>query len=257
MSRRAVVPSFAGACGVLLAAGIALGATGVQARELTCYSAVFPPYVVEGGNGSISGIDVEVVAEAARRAGFSAKFKLLPWVRLESELKRGNASEVECAFAYSLNDARKVYMDFMQVPIKVTQYTLFAKKGMFKGGLPAIKGKIIGLRRGFIVPGEFEEMRKQNQVLVQEVDDDVANFRKLALGRVDGIITNADVGHTMIRQLQLEGIVAVEPVIVQTPTYLVLNKAKNLSTLVPPLDKSLREMQADGSWQKIRGRYLK
>lgn len=225
-------------------------------REITCYSTFFPPWVLQNGL-TISGMDVDVVAEAGRRAGVAVKFQLLPWVRLENELRRGAASDVECAFAYSSNEARKQYMDFMQVPVKVTMYTLFAKRGRFGADLAELKGKTIGLRRGFIVPGTFEEMRKHQELTVQETDSDASNFRKLALDRIDGIITNAEVGKNMIAQLQLEDVVALEPPIVQTPTFLVFNKGKNLTQLAAAFDKALLEMQADGSVNQIRAKYLK
>lgn len=238
----------------LLAAGLLAG--GVQGREITCYSTQFPPYVVENGD-HIDGIDVDIVREAGRRAGVEVHFRLLPWVRLENEIRRGSASAVECAFAYTSNESRKTYMDFMQVPLKVTMYTLFAKRGRFTGDLPELKGKTIGLRRGFIVPGTFEAMRKRQEVVIEETDSDISNFRKLALERIDGIITNADVGRAVLAGMASTEIVAVEPAIVQVPTFLVFNKASHLSALAAALDKALLEMQNDGSVNQIRLKYLR
>lgn len=239
---------------MLLAAGVLAGS--VQAREITCYSTQFPPYVIENGS-HISGVDVDIVKEAGRRAGVDVTFRLLPWVRLENEIRHGAASMVECAFAYTSNESRKTYMDFMQVPLKVTMYTLFAKRGRLAGGMAELKGKTIGLRRGFIVPGAFEEMRKRQEVVVEETDSDISNFRKLTLERIDGIITNADVGRAVLAGMGASEIVAVEPAIVQTPTFLVFNKAKNLSSLAVAFDKALLEMQNDGSVNQIRLKYLR
>ena len=226
-------------------------------NELTCYSTEFAPYVISQGN-RITGVDVEVISEAARRAGLHMQIKLLPWVRLENELKRGKESEVACAFAYTHNDSRTAYMDFMQVPLKYTRYVLFAKKGRFPSftGIADLKGMDIGLRRGFVVPGGFEEMRKRKEVFVQEVDDDLSNFRKLAIGRIAAIITNADAGQSAIAQLPPSEIVMLEPAIVETPTYLVLNKGKQLSHWLAPLDAALQSMQQDGSIKKVREKYL-
>lgn len=228
------------------------------AGDLVCYSTAFAPYVIDDGK-QIAGIDVDVVAQAAQRAGISVQFKLLPWVRLESDLRRGRESPIDCAFAYTSNEQRKTYMDFMQVPLKVTRYQVFARKDQVQNlhGVQDLKGKVIGLRRGFVVPGEFEEMRKKHDFVVQEVDDDVTNFRKLMLGRIDVIVANADVGRLVLQQLQMTQVQPLEPALVEVPTYLVFNKDKGMQAQLNLLNKALSSMQSDGSIRKIREKYLK
>ncbi len=227
-----------------------------HAAQLTCYSTAFPPYVIQSATGEISGIDVDTASLAATRAGIDLRIKLLPWVRLENELKRGAASEIECAFAYTRNPVRETYMDFMQVPLKMTRYLIFVNKNSQIHGLHDLKNKNLGLRRGFVVPGAFEEMRKRNEFNVEEVDDDVSNFRKLALQRLHAIIANADVGRQALAQLPQHEIIALEPALVETPTFLVLNKGKKLAHWLPALDKALADVQRDGSYQKIRAKYM-
>ena len=231
--------------------------TTAQAKELTCYSTEFPPYVTSKNN-AISGIDVDILADAARRAGIVIQFKLLPWVRLENELKRGAASEVDCAFSFSKNVSRQSYMDFTSTPIKSTHYVLFAKKGVFtaSAGLAQMKGKRIGLRRGFIVSSAFEDMRTARELVVEEIDSDEANFIKLEKGRIDGVIASADSGYTMVSPSQRAAIVSIELGIPQTPTYVVFNKEKNLAGEKKSLNKALRDTIADGSAKKIRDKYL-
>ena len=229
-----------------------------QAKSLTCYSAELPPYVINKNN-VISGIDVDIINEAAKRAGISVDFKLLPWVRLENELKKGIISKVECAFSYAKNEARKSYMDFTNVPIKQTSYVLFAKKGRFnkETGIAALKGKRIGLRRGFIVPGEFEDLRKKIEMVVEEIDNDEANFIKLEKGRIDGVITNSEVGYSIISPSQFDSIIAIELAIQKVPTYVVFNKEKQLLFELAAFNKAIREITNDGTGRKIRDGYLR
>lgn len=230
----------------------------IQAKNLTCYSSELPPYVINKNN-IISGIDVDIITEAAKRAGVQVDFKLLPWVRLENELKKGAASEVECAFSYAKNEARKSYMNFTNTPIKLTSYVLFAKKGSFNkvDGIAALKGKRIGLRRGFIVPGEFEEMRRKNEMIVEEIDNDQANFIKLEKGRLDGVITNSEVGYATIFPSQLHSIISIELAIQKVPTYLVFNKEKQLTNELAAFNKAISEIAIDGTAKKIRDRYIR
>ena len=97
--------------------------TVAQVREIVCYSDAFSPYVIQEGD-AIRGIDVDAIAKAGRRVGIKVRFQLLPWVRLERDIALGERSDVECAFTYTLTDARKAYMDFTTVPVKLTELSL-------------------------------------------------------------------------------------------------------------------------------------
>lgn len=235
---------------------LALPQAHAASKDIVCYSAIFPPYVTQDANGLIAGADVDLVAQAGHRAGLHVEFKLLPWLRLENEFKRGVSSKIDCAFAYTSNEERLEYMDFMRVPLKVTRYTIFTKKKNGIQQLKDFKGKVIGLRRGFIVPGEFEKMRKRNELNIEEVDDDSSNFTKLALNRIHAIVANADSGKNVLAQMSDHDIITLTPPLVEAPTFLVLNKAKNLGAWLPVLDKALLEMMQDGSAQKIRDKYF-
>jgi polar amino acid transport system substrate-binding protein len=228
-----------------------------QSREITCYSDVFAPYVVQEGL-EIRGIDVDMIAEAGRRAGVSVKFRLLPWVRLERDIALGERSEVECAFAYTQTDARKVYMDFTSVPVKLTELSIFVRRGTFTSfkGVDDLKGTTIGIRRGFKLPPAMQVMRSQGDFLLEEVDRDAQNFEKLARGRISAILSNSEVGRDVIDQIGLTDIVALAPPVQTTPTYLIFNKAKGLSALTPLFDKAFKSMIDDGTYRKIRAQYL-
>jgi polar amino acid transport system substrate-binding protein len=230
----------------------------LYAKSLTCYSTELPPFVITK-NGVISGIDVDIVAEAAKRIGIVVDFKLLPWARLENELKKGLGSYVDCAFSFGKNDTRKEYMNFTDTPIKLTSYVLYAKKGSFHShvDVTALKGKKIGIRRGFIVPGNFEEMRRKNELIVDEIDNDASNFVKLEKDRIDGVITNSEVGSATSSPSQSELFVAIELAIEKVPTYLVFNKEKNLTSDLLAFNKAMKEITNDGTAKKIRDIYLK
>ncbi len=242
-----------GAC--LLASVLVLPAWG-QVTELTCYSDVFAPYVTVQGS-EIRGIDVDTIAEAGRRAGIKVNFRVLPWVRLEREIEAGADSQIDCAFAYTVTDARKVYMDFTNVPVKLTELSLFARRGAFESfrGFDDLKGKTLGIRRGFKMPAALAALVKDGSVILEEVNGDVQNFEKLARGRLHVILSNRDVGFEALAQLGTTDVVALTPSVQVTPTYLVFNKAKGLGALIPLFDKGFKSVVADGTYRKIRSHY--
>lgn len=242
----------AGLCAALMSAALH-----AQVRELTCYSDIFAPYVVQEGD-AIRGIDVDAVREAGRRAGIAVQFKLLPWVRLEREIAAGANSEVACAFAYTLTDARKAYMDFTTVPLKLTELVLFVQKGALESfrGFEDLKGKRVGIRRGFKMPAPMQTLVSQGEIELEEINQDDANFEKLARGRLFAILSNRDVGQDSLERIGQHNVVVLSPAVQVTPTYLVFNKAKALADLVPRFDKGLRSMATDGSYRSIRLRYV-
>lgn len=228
-----------------------------QIHEITCYSDVFAPYVVLDGGGEIRGVDVDTIAEAGRRAGIKVHFKVLPWVRLEQSISRGASSEVACAFAYTVTDARKTYMDFTTVPVKLTEVSFFARRGAYESfkGFDELAGKSVGIRRGFKMPAAMKALVDQGNIKLEEVDTDRQNFEKLALGRLFAVLSNRDVGLEAIERIGSTEMVEVSPMVQVTPTYLVFNKSMALTELIPLFDKGFKAMQADGSYRKIKARY--
>lgn len=228
-----------------------------QTRAITCYSDVFAPYVTQEG-GEIRGIDVDVIAEAGRRVGIKVNFQVRPWVRLERDITLGAASDVECAFAYTMTDQRKTYMEFTTVPVKLTELSIFARHGSFQAfkGIEDLKGKIVGIRRGFKMPAAMQAMVDQGSIRLEEVNSDQQNFEKLARERIHAVLSNRDVGMETVERLGTTDIVALSPSVQVIPTYLVLNKAKGLADLVPLFDRGLKSVGADGTYRKIRSNYL-
>jgi polar amino acid transport system substrate-binding protein len=227
-----------------------------QIQEITCYSDIFAPYVLLDGD-EVRGVDVDTIAEAGRRVGIKVHFKILPWVRLEQSFSRGASSDVACAFAYTVTDARKTYMDFTTVPVKLTEISFFARRGTYESfkGFDELVGKSVGIRRGFKMPGAMKDLVDQGSIKLEEVDTDRQNFEKLALGRLFAVLSNRDVGLDAVDRIRSSDIVEISPILQVTPTYLVFNKSMALTALIPLFDKGLKSMQADGSYRKIKARY--
>lgn len=228
-----------------------------QVRQITCFSDVFAPFVTQDG-AEIRGIDVDAVAEAGRRVGIEVRFKVLPWVRLERQIELGAKSDVDCAFAYTLTAARKTHMDFTTVPLKLTELIIFAKRGRFDNfkGIEDLRGKSIGIRRGFKVPAALQVLVNRGDVVLEEINGDLPNFKKLERDRLDAILSNREVGLQALEGLGVTDIIALSPSVQTTPTYLVLNKGKNLLELVSLFDKGFKSILADGTYRIIRDRYL-
>lgn len=245
-----------------------LASTGVQAQtqapsaltRLECVADVYPPFTQERG-GVVSGLAPDLLAEAGRRVGLDIVVKILPFARIENELKRGAASNVACAYAFSRTPEREAYMLFGTIPQSVTSYVLYAKAGKASAGYSgtgALTGARIGVRLAFRVPDPIKQAAERGEVTLDAVNDDELNFRKLNLGRLDYVLIHQNVGDAVLRRLQLADIKALKPAVAEFPTFVVFNKG--LESAVAwrnALDKGMQSLRGSKAEQRIREPYLR
>jgi ABC-type amino acid transport substrate-binding protein len=208
-------------------------------------------------DGHIRGIDVEVLEAISRQLGRPLKVQLMPWKRMEAMLTNPQ-SGISCAFAMSRTPARERYLVLGEEPLHVTRYTLFIRvqDRVALRSLDRFQHTVVGVRRGFRLPGALTEAVQQGRVLLEEVDQDEVNFRKLALGRVQAVLTNLDVGHYTLAQLRLSGIVPQDEPLMRLPTFIAYTReAKGLPPMAD-IDAALRRLKQDGTYARIVARYL-
>ncbi|WP_290329880.1 substrate-binding periplasmic protein [Vibrio tapetis] len=222
--------------------------------KLTCYSTVFSPFVIED-NGEIKGIDVDVIKEVGRRLHLDISFALKPWKRLEQDVKDGTVS---CVAAYFRTEERREYMDFTNVPLHITSYTLFTNKAEVKAfkTFKDLKGWAIGVNRGFKTTPEFESAMSHGLITKHDVKSDEQSVKMVSSNRLDAMLTNYHVGLYNIKKLGASDVRPLLPSIRSTPAYLVFSKKQNLAHLVPKFDEVLFSVIQDGTYQRIVDQYL-
>jgi ABC-type amino acid transport substrate-binding protein len=206
-----------------------LAAPEVRTDELVCYSTIFEPFVTQG-EARIAGADVELIEEIGRCLDLPIRIELRPWIRIEAGLRDGDP-ELLCAFAYFETEERKKFMTFMQVPLHVTDYVLFVRESsadrFAEGALPS--GTIVAVNRGFYLPTAIEAAGARGEITLHEVSEEEQSFRMLALDRVDAVLTHRGVGKHVLRRLEIEGLVALEPALESRSAYLVFQDGEKLS----------------------------
>ena len=230
----------------------------LQPTRLECVADVYPPFTMEHA-GVVSGLGADLLVEAGRRAGLDIVIRILPFARIENELKRGAASHIACAYAFSRTPERESYMVFGALPQSVTSYVLYAKTGKagaVYAGSASLHGARIGVRLAFRVPEPIKQAVERGDVTLEAVSHDELNFRKLSLDRLDYVLTNQDVGESVLRRLQLEGIQALKPAVAEFPTFVVFNKGLEQSTAWRnAIDKGMQSLRGSKVEQRIRDRY--
>ncbi|MCG2586319.1 ABC transporter substrate-binding protein [Massilia sp. TS11] len=239
----------------LLGLAAARAAAGLPA-QLVCYDDVFVPYFMPQGAG-LGVLSADILSEAGRRLGIAIQFRQMPWRRLESELARGAASTVECAFAFTRMAHRAAYLEYGQVPLQHTEYVLFVRNEA--GGVASLadlQGKKIGVRAGFRLPESIVQGVAAGRFQVAEVGADATNFQKLQLRRIDAVLSDATVGAYTLRQLGLTGIRKLSPSLERYDTFVVFSKRPQAAALAAAFDRALAQMQQDGSIERLTAPYL-
>jgi ABC-type amino acid transport substrate-binding protein len=225
-------------------------------KHLICYDDIFQPFFMDVA-GQLSGLNVDIIAEAARRIGIEVEFHQMPFKRLELELSRGEDSTIDCGFGLGQTEARKQMMTFGQVAIHKTEYVLFVRDE--KPGVTTtsdLTGKVIGMRSGYRLPDIIKDGDLSGRWHIDEVGSDEVNFKKLLLKRVDAVLSNRDVGLFTIRAMKLDGIRYLSPALSRFNNYMVFPKAERSNQLANAFDHALAAMTSDGTIRRMHEKYL-
>ncbi|MGE5548700.1 MAG: substrate-binding periplasmic protein [Solirubrobacterales bacterium] len=202
---------------------MALSSAGARAAEIlrAAYEDVENAPYYMGNSVEIDaerpGISVEMMREAAKRAGIEIKFVRMPWVRCLKSLERG---EVDAIFNSSFKEDRLplgVYPMAAGKPdhhrrIDTITYALYR----VKGGKVTFNGKAItGLDGPVGAPAGYSILTdlKAMGVATEEAPDTVINFKKLASGRIPAVATHERIGDGLIASGEFPNLEKVTPVL--------------------------------------------
>jgi len=157
------------------------------AEKIVVYSALYPPYQIDR-NGSLTGINTEIVRAIFQYSDIPFEIKYVPWSRAQKYV--GDDSQKNSAiYCLGRNEEREQKYKWVGVYFyqKVTFLTL--KNSSVKiSGLDDVKKYMIGLVRGDIMT---QQLMSQGYIGKYEiVHDDILNIKKLFKNRVQTIVTS-------------------------------------------------------------------
>jgi polar amino acid transport system substrate-binding protein len=212
-----------------------------RAEALKACFVAWPPYE-ETVEGKPAGLTVEIVTEAARRAGYQIEFAERPWQRCLADVADGTAdlfldgSDYPDYLKGRNPTAAFVNAFFVRADDPLQRYD----------GLDALAGRSVGLVRTYKYPAEIQDHPGLQRNLAPETDRQQATM--LAAGRFDlllGDLVNiralAAADHLAIRDLT--------PPFSVTPLYPHFGR----SDAVPMrrIDAAVGSMAADGTLDRI------
>ncbi len=246
------------ACLLIVSVFLAMKVSVVCADTLVLAAADTWPtaYLVDG---KPSGMLVDVVTEAYRRAGHSVEVKLMPWARCLREAETGDVDGVFSSFKLP---ERERFLAFSKEALTMQVIVFFARPEStpsLEGDLAAVRDVKIGVITGTSYGQQFDAAVR-NGVLrnVEQTNSIESNLKKLVFGRVDLIPSYRYVVLDTARRLQLLAqIREMSPALDSVPTYLAFTRVRDLSKLSEDFDAAMASMKQDGTYDRIIGRYLR
>lgn len=212
----------------------------VQAADVDtvsfCYND-WKPYAAEV-DGEAFGLSIDILREAASRAGLQPRFRSLPWKRCLSAVESGEVDAVVDALERP---------EFVHGDIAFTFYTntFWVRGDDPVGSLDAALGggRRLGLVAGYVYGEALDALFAASGAPIDEAVDDGTNLRKLAFRRVDVVV--ADFASTLVFARD-EGL-SLRPL---KPTHSVDRLYTSFNpqreALMERLDEALRDMCEEG-----------
>lgn len=213
---------------------------------------VYAPFTFVDETGKLTGYDVEVITEAAKRAGIKINFVATPWdsmfLGLESKKYDIIANQIG-----KNPDREKKYLFSESYLVSGAQ--LIVKDTNKKiTSLNDLKGKKVGTSVGSNYNKLLTEFDKNKEINLVYYDGDVTQvFQDISLGRIDATVNDRLTVGENIKKLGLKVKTVGKP-LNEVPSFFVFRK--DSADLKAKIDKALLSMKKDGTLGKISKKWF-
>lgn len=143
-----------------------------------------PPFMYVK-NGKAAGLYPFLVQEVFRKMEIPVTIQPLPWKRA---IKEADAGQAGIAGIYKNPEREKKY-DYSQALFQEKLVIFVRKENLFSyQKIDDLKGKKIGVIRGWSYGEKFDTAREKGMFVVEEAKGDAQNFKKLLRNRIDCVI---------------------------------------------------------------------
>ncbi len=234
------------AASVALAPSMLFGATGAALAESLkfCFTEWKPYSATE--NGKPVGISIDILTEAAKRAGIDAGFQELPWKRCLADVLDGT---LDVAIDGAPRDGywhgesthtSSYYVFFVAQSSPLTSFT----------GLPQFAGKSVSLIQGWWYP---DALTNAKDIKLERLFGEKNQLQALALGRQDAAFGDLITMGVTARELAA-AVRPLSPMLEESRYFPHFNTSRQASGQA--IDKALAAMLADGAVDRIYQQHI-
>jgi len=208
------------------------------------------PFMYSKG-GKPAGIYPALIDAAFKHMNVPVTIQTKPWKRAIQEIDEGLAG-VGGIYKNPEREKKYDYSDQIFVE-KLVVYFNKAQVINYKA-IGDLKGKKVGVLRGWSYGDDFDNARKANTLMAEEVASDDQNFQKLDQGRLDAVIAINETGIALMPKYTNVGFAATP--LSQGPTYLTFAKSAKHTDILKQFDQAIKDMKKSGEFQKLVGAEL-
>ncbi len=231
------------ALGGLVVPAVSGSGSGNSTRVL--FDEAYPPYMYGSGD-AVQGLYPAIIKTVFQRTGIEIEAQGYPWDQALHLAEKGDAA---IGGLYK-NEKRLKSFSFSD-PIETETLGVYVRRG---AGFPFhrlsdLRGKTVGLNRGWSYGDAIDDARAAGLFSVEESADDRADFEKLMAGKVDCIFAEQMSASEIIRQQQYGEKVErlAEPAAVNA-VYVAFAKGDARAAGLEGFNAALRKMKQDGSY---------
>jgi len=219
-----------------------------HSKEVICVDTSVPPLMYEA-DGKAVGIYPALLTEISKRSGIELEVVAIPWKRALLELDAGQAG---IGALYKNSDRIKKY-DFSNKLFDEVQIVYVRSGHEFTfTGVGSLKGKTVGVIRGWSYGDEFDAAVKSGNITTEEVSSDEQNFKKLILGRIDAMIAIRESAAAAIAAGEYKDKVAgLSPPVSISSDYIAFVNSAHKIDVIDKLNKAIKAIRDDGSFDLI------
>lgn len=215
----------------------------------------YPPYMYELDDSEADGLYPRLLERIISNTAHEAKVLATPWKRA---LVYGAKGVGAVGGAYKNDERMKIY-DY-SAPLYQEKLVLFVNKDKpFEyHDISDLKGKVIGVNRGWSYGQEFDAARDAKLFQINERGNTSENFKMLALGRIDCLILDQLSGDSYVRLLGMgDKISSLSTPFSMNNAYLIISKELKMTDFLDDFNESLKAIREDGTYEKIVQAFIK
>lgn len=209
-------------------------------------------------NGKQTGILVDLLNEAFKRAGYTVEIQLMPWARCQEEVKNG---DIDGIFSVFITAERQKYLTYTN-EVLITQVQAFFvpvdSEITFDGDLRKLASKSIGIINQTSYGPKLDAALKGGLFnRIDQAQSIESNIQKLLAGHIDLIPSYRHVVLSTAKKLGVtDKIKQLSPDIEAIPSYLAFTQRRDFTKVIDDYNKALASMKKDGTYDTIFNKYF-
>jgi polar amino acid transport system substrate-binding protein len=191
----------------------------------------------------------QIATEAFAKQGWDVDFKFLPWARGKKMAKRG---DLDGTMIYSYTEERAENFIYSDPILELENRVYYNTDSPVEWAKPA---DLADLTLGGVVDYDYDIQRRNPEagITFDRVGKPVLNFKKLARGRLDAVVSNRLVGQSLAQAAGVRDRIAMHPKpTTSEPYHLMVSKnVDNADQIVETFNKGLAKLRESGRHAEI------